>query len=1189
MLYLRPQRVYKPSAASQYNSDDYLAHLLDQMDESLYRLRLETPRGTSITEDNSQITCYAHIFDKRDGTELTDLLKGRGWRPTWLLDDKPIDSARISEEGYLLTLETTHLPAIYQTVTLQARDTDILLALTDEAQDKAWFQRVIASGDFPTHLLQASEKLLNISRLDKIRVEGLEEIKQDLAKALTSELDASAQQTLAEAVKRAEELDKQIKVGGRNLIRAGYFEKVYFRSDTDKLISYDDKDKKITYIGKASRWNSWVWLSDMEDVTTINLRKAIGEYTLSFSVRGRGTVSFEVVGNYKTNDSDYKTTVQTLTEDWQRVSCPFTRSAEDSSLFCLYNDKPETGDWVQFADDWKLERGTVATDWTPAPEDVAESVSKVSKSFEDLATHPLTVDENGFWKIWSVKQQQYVTTQYQSRGEDAGRYLGRAKRIHPDLNGNYLLEPEGSSWLTAKEGDYVYLVGDLSNRGGDKDTYYIVREHKSKTVWEVYNIKGKSPVLTLDSQYHLLADGEMVSMQSLKGADGQNGAKGEDGKDGHTPNLWLDEQHRLVADGKLVSAVSLKGEDGKDGQPGQDGAKGEDGKDGHTPNLWLDEQHRLVADGKLVSAVSLKGEDGKDGQPGQDGAKGEDGKDGHTPNLWLDEQHRLVADGKLVSAVSLKGEDGKDGQPGQDGAKGEDGKDGHTPHIDWDGTKLIIDNMAPVDLRGQQGEAGHNPAPEDVLHAQGFQEMLDGAVWDEVKPVRDDLSTANNNIASLSKRSLTLQQKEDLGYLTSVLRLKMAGGEGDKKTLEGLTLQRYIALSSDNKTVTAYLASDALDAVLKAGIVDFGKPTEREQVAINHDGTGHVGNLYFTGNQIDFRTSRDDDPYLSIGADESQFIDHFIATARIDNTPVSVRSVTLTTSTTSYERTVDVANDGTRLTVSIGDLNVATFNGAKTRLTLDGEVLAEWRGTVSVSGRGGAGGIVIEPQYNETPYTASNLSYERVVKAGRHAIRLEIVQPTDGATATARGLRVRRRYDTGRQQSVLTKSGLRLFGSPDRYLDVDYRTTYRAYLGNGRFYDYSNDDLVRIKGGAKIDRLKVDKIEGAGAHLPSIVTPQLGLGGQTTLYPKYDEWVLTSDAKDQYISFSGLSAEIGRSIYIQTRRKAYLYVNGHSFYGLPGSSTSQNQWLSNNTTYRFVRASSDSWLVTASSSPYPWT
>lgn len=92
-----------------------------------------------------------------------------------------------------------------------------------------------------------------------------------------------------------------------------------------------------------------------------------------------------------------------------------------------------------------------------------------------------------------------------------------------------------------------------------------------------------------------------------------------------------------------------------------------------------------------------------------------------------------------------------------------------------------------------------------------------------------------------------------------------------------------------------------------------------------------------------------------------------------------------------------------------------------------------------------------------------------------------------------------------------------------------------------------------------------------------------------SLYPKYGDWLLTSDSKEQNISFAGLKAEVGRSIYIQTRKRAYLYANGHSFYGLPGSSTSENQWLSNNTTYRFVRASSTSWCVTSSSSPYPWT
>lgn len=94
----------------------------------------------------------------------------------------------------------------------------------------------------------------------------------------------------------------------------------------------------------------------------------------------------------------------------------------------------------------------------------------------------------------------------------------------------------------------------------------------------------------------------------------------------------------------------------------------------------------------------------------------------------------------------------------------------------------------------------------------------------------------------------------------------------------------------------------------------------------------------------------------------------------------------------------------------------------------------------------------------------------------------------------------------------------------------------------------------------------------------------------STLYPQYGDWLLTSDASDQYISFSGLSAEIGRSIYIQTRKRAYLYANRHSFFGLSaaGSGLSSNQWLESKTTYRFVRKDATTWLVTSSSSPYPW-
>ncbi len=432
-----------------------------------------------------------------------------------------------------------------------------------------------------------------------------------------------------------------------------------------------------------------------------------------------------------------------------------------------------------------------------------------------------------------------------------------------------------------------------------------------------------------------------------------------------------------------------------------------------------------------------------------------------------------------------------------------------------------------------KGEAGHSPAPEEVLGTSRFAELLGSEVTEQVKPVKDNLDTANTNISNLQKVALTPAQRTDLTYLTNSLQLLRSGSNG---TLEGLTLQRYIALSGNNKDISAYLASNALDAVLKAGITGFGTPNEREQVEITHAGTGHIGNLYFAGNQIDFRTSRDTDPYLSIGAEESEFIDNFLTTARIDNTPVSVSSVTLTTSTTSDERAVDVANDGTRLTVSIGDVNVATHRGATTRLTLDGEVLAEWRGDISISGGGSVGGIVIEPQYSEKPYIASNLSYERVVKAGRHTLRIEIIKPTSGATATIRGLRVRRRYDTGAQQSALTKSGLRLFGSPDRYLDVDYRKEYEEYIPSmGASIPSKNHYTARIKGGVKVDKLTADELDVPGVPLCGASFD--ASGSQINAFGKYANKQGSNRAQAVYYDserFFRVYHSIGHTSYIPT-------------------------------------------------------
>ncbi len=704
MLYLRPQRVYKPSAASQYNSDDYLAHLLDQMDESLYRLRLETPRGTSITEDNSQITCYAHIFDKRDGTELTDLLKGRGFRPTWLLDGKPIDSARISEEGYLLTLETNHLPAIYQTVTLQARDTDILLALTDEAQDKAWLQRVIASGDIPTHILQASEKLLDIHYLDKLRIDGIEIVKQELSK--------------------------------------------------------------------------------------------------------------EIAAN--------------------------------------------------------------------------------TTALEELNKHPLTVSQDGYWRIWDAIKKTYVTTEHQSRGEKGeqgeagatGEKGPKGDTPKLTLDSQYRLLADGA--LVSA----VSLKGDKGERG---ERGYRGYQGETGATGEK-GPKGDKPVMTLNDKYQLLADGALVSMESLRGPKGDK------------PVMTLNNKYQLLADGALVSAVSLKGDRGEAGATGEKGPKGD------KPVMTLNDKYQLLADGALVSMESLRG------------------PKGDKPVMTLNNKYQLLADGALVSAVSLKGDRGEAGATGEKGPKGD------TPKLTLDSQYRLLADGALVSMESLRGPKGDKPTPDEVLGTSQFSQRLTTEV---TSMMTKNLSTTNKYIDTAFE------------YLQNISN-------------------QIISSRSYNISTTGYITS--------------------------HSGT--------------------------------------------------------------------CANVDKNISPGLGSCMPPKEN-PQIRLTLRSDHDALKRQVDSLSAR-----------------------------------------------------------------------------------------------------------LAQLEATTKITPVTNRSLRDRGA----------------ALFPQYGDWILTSDTADDSISFGGLRAEIGRSIYVQTRKRAYLYSNGHSFYGLPGrSSTRDSQWLSNNTTYRFVRASSDSWLVTASSSPYPWT
>lgn len=147
---------------------------------------------------------------------------------------------------------------------------------------------------------------------------------------------------------------------------------------------------------------------------------------------------------------------------------------------------------------------------------------------------------------------------------------------------------------------------------------------------------------------------------------------------------------------------------------GNDGAKGNDGKDGEAPTISVrqdprDGNYYWVIDGEWLTApdgnrVRVNGKDGKDGE---DGKNGKDGKDGSNtaPIINInDEGYWIVStdDGDTWdyltdskgNPIKATGNDGKDGKDGKNGQNGTNGKDpiisSVTIKLDNDGNRYIV-------------------------------------------------------------------------------------------------------------------------------------------------------------------------------------------------------------------------------------------------------------------------------------------------------------------------------------------------------------------------------------------------------------------------------------------------------------------------------------------------------------------
>ena len=156
------------------------------------------------------------------------------------------------------------------------------------------------------------------------------------------------------------------------------------------------------------------------------------------------------------------------------------------------------------------------------------------------------------------------------------------------------------------------------------------------------------------------------------GQDGKDGVDGQDGKDGYTPKIGVkqhtDGKYYWTLDGDWIlddnnnmipvtgedgtdGAAGKDGQDGKDGEDGKDGQDGKDGvngKDGITPQLKIEDGYWYLSYDNGATWQKLGKATGNNGLNGADGADGEDG-DSIIDSITQDEDFVIftLSDGKV--------------------------------------------------------------------------------------------------------------------------------------------------------------------------------------------------------------------------------------------------------------------------------------------------------------------------------------------------------------------------------------------------------------------------------------------------------------------------------------------------------------------------------------------------------------
>lgn len=212
--------------------------------------------------------------------------------------------------------------------------------------------------------------------------------------------------------------------------------------------------------------------------------------------------------------------------------------------------------------------------------------------------------------------------------------------------------------IALQSNDYVVNIAPIME--GNKEIGYTITFAKSGSITIYHGKDGENGKDGANG-----ADGK-------DGQDGKDGVDGQDGKDGYTPKIGVkqhtDGKYYWTLDGDWIlddnnnmipvtgedgtdGAAGKDGQDGKDGEDGKDGQDGKDGvngKDGITPQLKIEDGYWYLSYDNGATWQKLGKATGNNGLDGADGADGEDG-DNIIDSITQDDDFVIftLSDGKV--------------------------------------------------------------------------------------------------------------------------------------------------------------------------------------------------------------------------------------------------------------------------------------------------------------------------------------------------------------------------------------------------------------------------------------------------------------------------------------------------------------------------------------------------------------